>query len=305
LSNPALFGLCVGATVGVLDVGIGVVGGAAAKTRMYNGRCDHSEMPPSVPNPNPLQVHLKDVVTAAMLNVAKNSTRLLAPPIQNAIEGRPDGTISRLAADRIDIQIDGIGGFASNAIHQVLMLGPGEDYRSRLLLRGDLDKVIDKSQQTWGQASMDALKGAGQGALGLFSSTGPVAVVGTIAGFISALISSNASIDATSTRAHEQAANATIPPDRMHYQTALAKRASSTSMMGMMTAAIPGVVLPAVGLAVEGISAHVVDKLSARLAQWSAGGADGRTPRREVEEPEVVVLNERGLRVEDPTHTHF
>jgi len=146
---------------------------------------------------------------------------------------------------------------------------------------------------------VDALKGAGQGARALVTNPIPLAVVGTIAGFIAALFSSNASIDATSTRVHKQAANATIPPDRMHYETALAKRASSTSMMGMMTAAIPGVVVPAVAMAIEGISCHLVDKLSTRLAQRSAAGADGRNSRHEAEAPESIVLDQRGLRVDD------
>jgi hypothetical protein len=226
----------------------------------------------------------------------------LAPPILNSVEGRSDGTISRELADRVDIQIDGLGGFVSNGVKEVLALGPGEAYRSRLLLRGDLDKVIDKSQQSWAEAAKDALRNAGQGARALVTSPIPVVVVGTISVFIEGLFSSNKSIDVTSTRAHEEAANITIPPDRMHYETAVAKRAQSTAMMGMMSAAIPGIVVPAtasiVGPAVAGaidaVTSYLADKLSTRLSQGSAAAPDRRSSRHE--EPEFVVLSEGGLR---------
>ncbi|MDQ0083793.1 hypothetical protein J2W35_004159 [Variovorax boronicumulans] len=261
LRDPAVLGAAVGLMVGALDVAISVVGGSAAGARIYNHRCD-KEMPPSIlQEARPLERFIDDTLRATALNVAKNSFRLLAPPLQNAIEGHPNGTIDRTLSDRMDIQIDGLGGFISNSINAVRKLEPGT-YDARLMLREDLGAVVRKTRDSWGAAVKDVALGTAQGAKTLVTSPVPVAIAATIGGFISTLFSANTSIDLHANRNLAQASNATIPDDRMHYIAAVQKRASSTAQMGAMSMSIP-----IVAAMVDRASTMVFDKLSTYLTR--------------------------------------
>ncbi len=249
LSNPNAFGTVVGLAVGGLDVAIGVVGGAASGSRILNGRCD-DKMPPSIEAPSAMKTFTKDVLTSTLLNYAKNSVRVLAPPIQNAIEGR-GGFINRDVSDRTDVQIDGGGGFISNGIDKVLKLNPGT-YTQRLVLRDDLKDVIDKTNDSWGKATLDVVSGAARGAKALVTSPVPVAIALTIGGFINTLFASNSAIDRTGSRnaADGNSVNGTFIAtgedgtqfnldEDAPYEMMMAKRASSTAQMGNMTSSIP------------------------------------------------------------------
>jgi hypothetical protein len=79
LSNPPLTGLIVGLGVGGLDVLCNVVGGKIANDRMFNGKDGNRKLPPSMPDHSQTVLgFLKSISRAALLNVAKNATRVAA-----------------------------------------------------------------------------------------------------------------------------------------------------------------------------------------------------------------------------------
>lgn len=232
LGNAPLLGALVGLGVGALDVLISVAGAAVLKPKLYNG--EGGNLPPSVPRPSDLHTWMKAVGEATGLNLLKNSTRPMAPPLQALYEKSqghlPAGSIDRLWSDRIDVSLlDGGLGFASAAIKEVLKLGHGAPYDLRLLLRDDLQGVVDKKNGT----VQDSAGAMARRAAGALAAPVPVAVVGVIGAFISALFAANTTIDQYG---HSQVDP--VPADRADPGIMAIKRTSSVVMMGAMTAAI-------------------------------------------------------------------
>ncbi len=278
LSNPPLTGLIVGLGVGGLDVLCNVVGGKIANDQMINGRAGNSRLPPSVPDHSQTVLgFLKSLSRATLLNVAKNATRLAAP---RAVASRNGGLAERVWADRIDATfLDGGLGFVSNAADAVMALNDGQAYPVRLLLREDLDDVLDKKNAGMGEAARQGLRSARQGAMGLVASPTPLIVTATIGAFVSALFAANATIDIAGTAAAEARRGRAIPKDLADPAMLLAKRASSTAFFGVMTgtlhalsAAIENFVTPRMQAAARA----AVDKMAAagaalpEIAGWGA-----------------------------------
>lgn len=240
LSDPSLFGLVVGLAVGAMDVSLSVIGGRAIEARMLNANCPAARMPLSFTTMPPLTQFIRDTMTGAAVNMAKNSSRLLVPVIQNRIQGDPHGRIDRIPSDRIDVALDAGGGILAGVALNVTKFA-GQTYQARMALRDDLGDVFRKSQDSWGTAATTAVAGASRGVLSLLDPRKPVpaALVGTVGVFISNLFAANSSIDKTDNAAHAAAGNFTIADDKTHYLTATHKRVSSMTQMGLMTATIP------------------------------------------------------------------
>jgi len=166
LRNPPLLGIVLGLAVGVTDVLCNVIGSGAIQARTYNPRCSMEDLPPSYPPIDTSKRFIDDLLRATTANVIKNSARILSPAVQYGVERALDtapsqmGLINTSIHNQLDLQIDGGGGFISNAYAEFKKLDPGPLYTERLLLRGNLDSIIAKSRDSWASASLSAAKGA-------------------------------------------------------------------------------------------------------------------------------------------------
>lgn len=231
LKNPSLLGLAVGVGVGAVDVFASVVGGAIVKPGIYNDYGGNTRLPASL-QPDPHAEILKNAGISAGLNVAKNLPRTVEPYIQAAIEGRGDHSVNRVWADRIDATfIDGFGGMLAAGAKNVMKLSQTVPYDARMLLRGDLPEVIDKTRKSWGDTIKAVGPSALQGAKALVTSPVPAAVVVTVGLFASELFAANSSIDIAGSPA-------SLPPDRADAGMLASKRASSVMLFGLMSGLI-------------------------------------------------------------------
>lgn len=285
LGNPPLLGIVLGLAVSVTDVLCNVLGGGAVQARTYNLRCSMEDLPASYPPIDTSKRFIDDLLRATTANVIKNSARMVSPVVQYGIE-RALGTapsqmglIHKSTHDQLDLQIDGLGGFISNAFSEFKKLDPGPLYTERLLLRGNLDAVIAKSKDSWASASLGAAKGALGGLKSTVTSPVPAAIAGTITAFIGMLFAGYQGIEQNGRNQFAAQHNGStmvdgvdMLKDNMHVLTAVEKRSFSTAAMGLMTGTIP-MVAYATATRVQPLVDNLFDKLSTRLAQWSAGGA--------------------------------
>ncbi len=292
LSNGPLLGLVLGLAVGAIDVMCNMVGGGAVDARTYNPRCKQENFPPSYPAIDTSQRFIDDLLRSTAANVIKNSTRMVAPGIQYAVErglntpASEHQFINTATHDQFDLQLDGVGGFVSNAYAQYKKLDPGPLYVERLLLRSDLDQVLAKSKESVSSASWDAVKGGLQGLKDTFTSVTPSVLAGTIGAFIGMLFAGYRGIEQNGSTQYADQHNSTIRnttghndtdlihgvdlfKDNIHVMTAVQKRSYSTAMMGLMSASIP-MVATVSATQLQPVVDRVFDALSTRLAQWSA-----------------------------------
>jgi hypothetical protein len=287
LSNPPLLGLVLGLVVGVTDVLCNVIGGGAVQARTYNPRCCMEDLPASYPPIDTSKRFIDDLLRATTANIIKNSARMASPVVQYGIERALDtapsqmGLINKSTHDQLDLQIDGLGGFISNAYAEFKKLDPGPLYTERLLLRGNLDSIIAKSKDSWASASLEAAKGALGGLKSTVTSPVPAAIAGTITAFIGMLFSGYQGIEqngknqfAAQHNGSTKVDGADMLKDSMHVLTAVEKRSFSTAMMGLMTGAIP-MVAYTTATRVQPLVDNMFDKLSTRLAHWSTEGIRG------------------------------
>lgn len=278
LGHPPLTGLIFRLGVGSLDVLCNVVGGKIANDQMFNGSDGNRKLPPSVPDHSQTVLGLlKSLSRAALLNVAKNATRLAEP---HALASRNDGLAGLVWANRIDATfLDGGLGFVSNAADAMMALNDGQPYAARLLLREDLDAVIDKKNASAGQAARRGLRSAGDGALNLVTSPTPLIVTATIGAFVSSLFAANNAIDLSLTAAAEARRGSAIPKGLADPSMLVAKRASSTAFFGAMTAtlhALSAATEAFVTPRMQAAARAAVDTMAAagaalpNLAAWSA-----------------------------------
>jgi len=230
LSNPSALGSLVGLGVAGIDVFLTEFGTGALEPLFYRGST--KSLPPSiVASTNPFKTIIQDVGWAAGLSVLKNSLRIPAPWVQSAIEGHPDHSINRTWADRIDTSLlDGGLGFVSagaNEYRKVRSHG-GIDYAQRLLLQEpqDLQRAIERSQ---GRRPMGIIEMSKNAVHSFSSPAAPLAVVTSVALFLSILIARNSSIDVTG---H---AGSGLPPNMADPNVFTEKRVSSVEMMGLMS----------------------------------------------------------------------
>jgi hypothetical protein len=200
--------------------------------------------------------------------------------------GARDDAVNRQPADRIDtLGLDGGLGFVSNAAKAVMQLSAHVPHDARLLLREDLDAVIDKSRQSWGQAASSATSEAGKGVSSLVTSAVPLAATLTIGAIISTLFASNASIDQTLTQVADATRKVPLPDTRATVDMLSAKLTNSVFMMGAMTAAleiVPAVVATMVDPALQQAAGAAMQRvrdgmgnlpdLSGMLQQLTGGG---------------------------------
>jgi hypothetical protein len=265
LANAPLLGGVVGLGLGFLDVACAVAGSAVIGPKLYNG--PNAELPWSLPRPSSLRTWMASVARATGLNVAKNLTRMAAPPLQALVERhlghQPLGSIDRTWSSRIDATVlDGGLGFVSAGLNQMLKLGAEVPYDTRLLLREDLGAVIGKARH----GNDDPPSAAAGRALRAFASPAvPLAAVATIGAFVSALFAAHAAID-------EAMGSDALPPDRLDVGVTQAKRAASVVTIGLMTAAIE-FGAPLVQRGGEALWSSVAD------AQWPDIGSWARQAR--------------------------
>jgi hypothetical protein len=246
--NPALLGLIVGMGTGALDAYIGALGSGMGERRIYNGTAGNGKLPRSVKDPaRSAEGLLSNITRSVALNVAKNAPRVLVPFLLAADElrraGASDGTVPRRLADRIDlIGLDGFGGLFSVGAGKALKLGQGVPYDARMLLRSDLERVVDKTRQSWQQAAADVAGGVGDGVRVAFTSTVPVAVTVTIGLFVTNMLTGNAQIDSSLSELASAARGQPIPADRADMVMLALKRLHSTAVAAALTGAVEVVV---------------------------------------------------------------
>ena len=245
LSNPSALGGLVGLGVGGLDVLLNVLGTGALEPHFYRGGL--ASLPPSITaSGNPYKTILQDLGWAAGLNVLKNSLRIAEPWMQSAIEGHPDHHINRKWADRIDLSLlDGGLGFISGGANEFRKLRShgGIDYAQRLLLQDptDLRRAVERSQ---GRSSVGLTEIVKNAARPFASPVVPLAIVASVALFLSILFARNDSIDVNGHAVTD------LPPDTADPTVFTAKRASSVELMGLMTGFIE-LAAPAAAIAGE------------------------------------------------------
>ena len=287
LGNPPLLGIVLGLAVSVTDVLCNVIGGGAIQARTYNPRCSIEDLPASYPPIDTSKRFIDDLLRATTANVIKNTARIVSPAVQYGVEralnNAPSqmGLINTSIHNQLDLQIDGGGAFISNAYAEFKKLDPGPLYTERLLLRGNLDSIIAKSKDSWASASLGAAKGALGGLKSSVTSPVPAAIAGTITAFIGMLFSGYQGIEQNGRNQFAAQHNGSTLVDgvdmlegNMHVLTAVQKRSFSTAVMGLMTGTIP-IVAYATATRVQPLVDNLFDKLSTRLANWSAGGARG------------------------------
>lgn len=238
LENSGALGALVGVVVGGLDVIFNVVGGTVVQKRLINEVC-WDKLPLSLQKNKPSDIGqaIQNAMQAAALNIFKNGIRMIVPGAMLTATNSAVGLINKNTADSIDVQVDGIGGYFSNAANNALNNGWGE-YATRLLTRNDIEAVIKKSKETF----VDALKQfPGNVAAGFanLASAAPVVMTGVITGYVAALFASNASLGDYFNGMFEKDMNMTMPNGTATVDGLLVQRANSMAMMGAMSFTLP------------------------------------------------------------------
>lgn len=265
LNNPAAMRAVVSLTLASADVITGEILGSAAQARVYNGRCGKDKLPDSVQLPAHQDV--RDALQSAMFNMGKNGLRALVAPTMYALEQSPDGTVDAAISNRIDEQMDGVGGIVAGMGKEVARIGPSADYQARLMARTDLIDVLRKSRQSWGEASRDVVSTAAKSAVDLVKSPTTAAVIAYFAGSVGALLTANAAIQDAGRSTYQDRYGTSLPQGRVLVPTEVYKRLNSTGQMGALS-----FVAPLLAGGVQKGWETLLDKAASWLTNWSMRG---------------------------------
>jgi hypothetical protein len=281
-------GTLLGMVLGAADLLSGATLGKAASARIYNPVAKPEMYPASV-NPDSGRTETKRILMGAFMNTLKVGSRVVAVAGQGASENKADGTIDRNRYNEVDGHMDGAGGMVVGAAHELWQMGLPETFYNRLFLREDLNRVVDKSQNSWGKAAKDVVNAGIDGAqefLNKFVRNG--ALTGMFGAFIGSVFQTNGQLDKYGQQSYQDTYGRPLGADRIGITNAELQRLNAGShITGLM------LTMPYVQKAIDAL----VDKFSTfmgRRAEDAAGqqanpdvemGVDQQTAGDGVEQP--------------------